>query len=54
MKYKILTEQQKEVLRRNGIDPEGIAVMYADENRIRLLRHETRDEITIDRGDKPW
>lgn len=54
MKNRTPTEQEKEVIRRNGIDLEGLAVVYADENRLHLLRHETRDEILIYRGDKQW
>ena len=54
MKYRVPTEKEKEIIRRNGIDPEGLAVTYADENSLHLLRHKTRDEITIRRGDKKW
>lgn len=54
MKYKTPTEREKEIIRRNGIDPEGVAVIHSDDDTIHLLRYTTRDEITINRGDKPW
>lgn len=54
MKYRVPTEQEKEIIRRNGIDPEGLAVVSADENCLWLLRHKTRDHIVINRGDKQW
>ena len=53
-KYRVPTDREEEILRRNGIDPEGLTVSYADDNCIRLLRLKTRDEIVIHRGDKQW
>lgn len=48
------TEREIEILRRNGIDPENLAVEYANDDCIRVLRFKTRDEIVIYRGDKKW
>lgn len=48
------TEKEAEILRKNGIQPEGLAVKRSDENLIHVLRFCTRDEIIIHRGDKTW
>ena len=53
-KYRMPTAEEKEILRRNGIDPDGVAVTYRDADTIHLVRHKTRDEITIRQGGKPW
>ena len=53
-KFRVPTEAEKEVIRRNKIDPEGVAVTYSSDNTIRLLVHKTRDTITINRGEKKW
>ena len=53
-KYRMPDKEEEEILRRNGIDPEGVAVTYRDAKTIRLLRYKTRDEITIKQGDKKW
>lgn len=54
MKYRIPTEEEKEILRRNGIDTEGVVVCFRDEDTIHLLRHKTQDHITIHNGGKKW
>lgn len=48
------TQQEVEILLRNGIKPEGLAVKRSDGDMIHVLRHCTRDEIIIHRGDKKW
>lgn len=53
-KFRVPTAEEKEILRRNGIDPEGVAVVLRDEDSIRLIRHKTRDYITIHNGGKKW
>ena len=53
-KFRMPTQEEIEIMRRNGVDPDGVAVTYRDANTIHLLRHKTRDEITIKRGDKKW
>lgn len=53
-KFRMPTAEEKEIIRRNGIDPEGVAVMYRDSDTIHLIRHKTRDEITIRQGGKSW
>ncbi len=55
-KHKAVTPEQAEIIRRNGFDLEkmSIAVTYCDEECIRFLVHRTRDEITINRGDRKW
>ena len=54
VKYKPPTKEEKEILIRNGVDPEGVAVFFRDEDCIMLLRYKTRDTITIKQGDKKW
>ena len=53
-KYRMPKEEEIEIIRRNGIDPEGVAVTYRDAKTIQLLRYKTRDEIIIKQGDKKW
>lgn len=52
--YRVPDDAEIQILQRNGIDPDGVAVIYRDERTIRLLRYKTRDEITIKMGDKKW
>lgn len=54
MKPRILDAQEKEILRRNGIDTDGVSVIYRDEKEIVVLRHKTRDTISVRMGDKQW
>lgn len=53
-KHRMPTKEEAEILRRNGIDPEGVTVIFRDEKTIHLIRHKTRDEITIRQGDRVW
>lgn len=48
------TQQEAEILRRNGVQPDGLAVKRSDSDVLHVLRHCTRDEIIIHRGDKKW
>ena len=52
--YRMPDDEEIEILRRNGVDPDGVAVTYRDERTICLLRYKTRDQITIRMGDKKW
>lgn len=54
MKYRLPNEKEREILRRNGVDPEGVAVIFRDEKEIVILRHKTRDTISVRMGEKPW
>lgn len=53
-KYRVLTEQEEEILRRNGIDTEHVVVELRTEVSIWLLNHKTRDTIVVRQGDKKW
>ena len=53
-KYRVPTEEEKRILIRNGIDPEGCVVSHATEEAIYLLRHKTRDEIVVRQGCRSW
>ena len=53
-KFRVPTPEEIEIIRRNGIDPEGLAVRCRSEHAIHLVRLNTRDEISLHQGDKPW
>ena len=52
--YRMPDDEEIEILRRNGVDHEDVAVTYRDAKTISLLQYNTRDEITIKQGDKKW
>lgn len=51
---RVPNDQEREILLRNGIDPDTVAVERRDEDWILLLVYKTRDHITIHRGDRKW
>lgn len=53
-KFPVPTEEEAEILRRNGIDPDRVTVMNRSEDTIWLKCYRTGDEITIRQGFKPW
>ena len=53
-KYRTPTKEEEEIIRRNGIDPEGKTVSFRSDTCIELLAFKTRDTITIRQGDKKW
>lgn len=53
-KFREPSPEEKAILIRNGVEPNGVSVTFRDENTIHLIRHKTRDEITIKQGDKQW
>ena len=52
VKYKIPNEAQREILIRNGIDPDGCIVRLAEKDVLWIERHMTGDEITVRPGVK--
>lgn len=54
VKYRLPNDKEREILRRNGVDPEGVTVIFREEKEIVVLVHKTRDTISIRMGDKPW
>lgn len=48
------TPQEERILRDNGMEPSHFGVLYRDADTIRLLCYTTRDNITINRGDRKW
>ena len=54
MKCREPDARELEIIRRNGIDPNEVAVVLSAEEYIVLLVFRTRDTITINRGDKLW
>lgn len=53
-KYRVPTPEEEEIIRRNGIDPEGKLIAHRSEDCISLVCHKTRDTILICRGEKKW
>lgn len=53
-KYRVPDEEEKDIIRRNGVDPEGKTIEFRNETTIVLLCHKTRDTITIRQGEKKW
>lgn len=53
-KPRSLTEEEKQILIRNGIDPEHKSVTLRTDGAIYLIHHPTRDEICIFQGDRKW
>ena len=47
---RVLTEEEAETCRENGIDPSGKSVVLAGEDFLLLLSHKTRDNIRINYG----
>lgn len=53
-KFRVPTEDEARIIRRNGIDPEAVSVTHRDERSIWLIYHKTRDEIVIRQGERSW
>lgn len=53
-KVTVPDEQERQILRENGLDPDGYGVTYRDDTTIRLLCYKTRDVIKIEQGDRLW
>lgn len=51
---KATTPEQDKILRDNHMDPGQYGVKGADETYIRLLCYDTRCDIVIHKGDRPW
>lgn len=47
-------ERDEQIIRENHLDPKDYGVIYRDADTIRLLCYATRDNITINRGDRKW
>lgn len=47
-------EQAKRIIQENKMEPDHYGVTFRDEVTIRLLCYETRDEVVIRKGDRPW
>ncbi|MCI7808006.1 hypothetical protein MR626_01750 [bacterium] len=53
-KVTVPDEREKKIIRENQMDPDHYGVTYRDKDTIRLLCYETRDEVVIQKGDRPW
>lgn len=54
-KYRLPDDFEKQIMQENGLsEDKSYEVFYQDADCIRLLCHETRDFITIHKGDRQW
>lgn len=53
-KARVPDEQEKKIIRENGMDPERFCVTFRDETTIALRNFNTRDDVTIHKGDRKW
>ena len=47
-------ELEKHIIEENKMDPDHYSILFRDDDTIRLICYDTRDEVTIRRGDRPW
>lgn len=48
--HRTLTEEEVQVCRENGIDPDGMSVVLSGSDYLLLLHHKTGDNIRINYG----
>lgn len=53
-KARVPDEQEEKIIRENGMDPERFCVIFRNETTIVLRNYETRDDVTINKGDRAW
>lgn len=53
-KVTVPNEQEKHIIEENKMDPDHYGILFRDDDTIRLICYDTRDEVTIRRGDRPW
>lgn len=53
-KARVPDEQERKILRENGMDPDNYCVTFRDETTIVLRNYKTRDDVTIHKGDREW
>lgn len=54
MRMRVPNKEEREILERNGIDPDGVSIQNRSEDTIVAVVHRSRDIIMIIKGDKPW
>ena len=54
MTVRVPNDTEVQIIRDNGMDPKQFGVSYRDDDCIRLLNYNTRDNVTIRRGDRKW
>ncbi len=53
-KNRMPTPRELKIMERNGVDPEGVAVVLSSDDSLVLLKYKTGDNILLHAGDKPW
>lgn len=53
-KIDIPNEQERKIIRENGMNPAEFCVTFRDETTICLRNYKTRDDVTIRKGDRAW
>ena len=51
---KVPTDEERRIIRENGLNPEEYAVTFRTDTEIYLLCYKTRDQVVIRKGDRPW
>ena len=51
---KVPTDEERRIIRGNGLNPEEYAVTFRTDTEIYLLCYKTRDQVVIRKGDRPW
>lgn len=53
-KYRMLTDEERKIAERNGVDPDCVVISIRSEDSMVLLNLKTRDTIAIFQGDRKW
>ena len=53
-KITVPDEQVGKILRENKMDPDDYCVISREEDWIHLRNYDTRDDVIIRKGDRPW
>lgn len=53
-KVTVPKELENHIIEENKMDPDHYGILFRDDDTIRLICYDTRDEVTIRRGDRPW
>lgn len=54
MHISALDETEKQILRENHLDPKEYGVIRRTADSLKLLCFDTRDIVTINKGDRKW
>lgn len=52
--FKVPDEEERRIIRENGLNPEEYAVTFRTDTEIYLLCYKTRGQVVIRKRDRPW